>query len=235
VFIEIITLFPDSLRTAINESILLRAQRFGAVDFNIVQLRDYALDKHHTVDDKPFGGGPGMVMKTDVVARALHDLREKRKDPEPYVIFTSPQGKRLDQALVEELATKERLIILCGHYKGVDERVLESLIDMQISIGDYVLTGGEIPALVISDAVVRLLPNVLGDPDSAAGDSFSSGLLDHPHYTQPVVWEGKEVPEVLLSGHHAKIAKWRFEQAIERTKRLRPDLYDTWLKKQNKI
>ncbi|MBZ0266078.1 tRNA (guanosine(37)-N1)-methyltransferase TrmD [bacterium] len=229
--IEIITLFPESVCPMVNESILARAQRFGIVEFDIIQLRDYAEDKHNTVDDKPFGGGPGMVLKADVVARALDDLRTKRPELEPFVIFTSPQGDTFTQEIAEELSEFERITILCGHYKGVDQRVLDEYVDREISIGDYVLTGGEIPALAISDAIVRLVPGVLGDPESAAGDSFTRGLLDHPHYTQPASWNGVEVPDVLVSGHHANIEQWRSEQAIERTRKRRPDLYEKWLKK----
>ena len=232
--IEIITLFPDGVRTILNESILARAQRFGAVEIEYVQLREFAEDKHSTVDDKPLGGGPGMVLKAEPLDKAFKQLVEKRPTPKPFVLFTSPQGRRLDQSLVEELVLKPRLTILCGHYKGVDQRLLDRHIDMEVSIGDYILTGGELPAAVIVDSVVRLLPGVLGDPESAAGDSFSRGLLDHPHYTQPASWQGEEAPEVLLSGHHGNVEIWRQEQAVERTRALRPDLFEKWLAKLRK-
>ena len=232
--IEIVTLFPDGLKAILNESILARAQRFGAVDLEYLQLRDFAEDKHGTVDDKPFGGGPGMVLKADPIEKALDHLLEVRPDPKPMVLFTSPQGRKLDQELAEELAQQQRLTILCGHYKGVDQRLIDRRVDMEVSIGDYILTGGELPAAVMVDTVVRLLPGVLGDPESAAGDSFSRGLLDHPHYTQPASWKGEAAPEVLLSGHHQNVEQWRQEQAVERTRRLRPDLFEKWLAKQSR-
>jgi len=232
--IEIITLFPEGLKAILNESILARAQRFSAVDIEYVQLRDFTDDKHGTVDDKPFGGGPGMVLKADPIDKAFDHLLSKRPQPAPLTLFTSPQGRRLDQPLVEELVQHERLILLCGHYKGVDQRVLDRRIDLEVSIGDYILTGGELPAAVIIDAVVRLLPGVLGDPESAAGDSFTTGLLDYPHYTQPAIWQGESVPEVLISGHHARVEKWRHEQALQITREKRPDLLEQWQASQHK-
>ncbi len=230
--IEIVTLFPEGIGAILNESMLKRAVAAGSVEFHLIQLRDYATDKHSTTDDRPLGGGPGMVLKAEPIAKALADLREKRPEPKPHVILTSPQGRVLTQEIAEELTQRERLTFLCGHYKGVDQRVIDRFVDEELSIGDYILTGGELPAAVIVDSVVRLLPGVLGDPDSAAGDSFSSGLLDHPHYTQPAEWDGETAPEVLTSGHHANVAKWRLEQRIERTKSLRPDLYQRWLDRQ---
>ncbi|MBD3165727.1 tRNA (guanosine(37)-N1)-methyltransferase TrmD [bacterium] len=227
--IEIITLFPDGVRTMLSESMLARAQNAGAVDIEYVQLRKFATDKHGTVDDKPFGGGPGMVLKAEPVARALEHLSEKRPTPKPRVLYTSPQGRRFDQAHAEELAGEQRITILCGHYKGLDQRALDTLIDEEVSIGDFILTGGEPAAVVIVDAVVRLLPGVLGDPESARGDSFTRGLLDHPHYTQPADWRGLTPPEVLLSGHHAKVEQWRQEQAERATRERRPELYERWL------
>ncbi len=232
--VEIITLFPDGIRAMLNESMLARAQRFGAFELDLIQLRDYATDKHGIVDDKPFGGEPGMVLKVGPVARCLRSLKENRPEPEPFVIYTSPQGKKLDQGLAEELAEKPRLTLLSGHYKGLDQRAIDKFVNLEVSIGDYILTGGEAPAVVITDAVVRLLPGVLGDPESGKGDSFTTGLLDYPHYTQPAEWEGLAVPEVLTSGHHANIEKWRQEQAIDATKKLRPDLYKEWLKRIDK-
>lgn len=226
--IEIITLFPKGLRTMLNESIVARAQRFGKVRLEIVQLRDFATDRHGTVDDKPFGGGPGMVMKAEPVKRALDYLSARRPEPRPLVLYTSPQGQTLTQEMAEELAQVPRLQILCGHYKGLDQRAIDTLVDREISIGDYILTGGEPAAVVIVDAITRLLPDVLGDPESAAGDSFTRGLLDHPHYTQPAEWGGLTPPDVLLSGHHARIEAWRQQQAEERTEHLRPELYRRW-------
>jgi len=231
--IEIVSLFPEGIRTILNESILARAQRFGVVDIDFIQLRDFTEDKHNTVDDKPYGGGPGMVLKADPIAKAFESIEKKRPEPKPFVILTSPQGRTLDQDLVEELSQHDRLTILCGHYKGVDQRAIDRFVDMEVSIGDYIVTGGELPAAVIVDSVVRLLPGVLGDIESARGDSFSSGLLDFPHYTQPAEWRGEKVPDVLASGHHANIAKWQLEQAIDRTKTLRPDLYKRWLEKKD--
>lgn len=230
--IEIITLFPDSVQAMLDESMLERAQRFGKVDFDVVQLRAYATDKHGTVDDKPFGGGPGMVLKAEPLARALKDLLNKRPQPQPLVLYTSPQGRIFHQAMAQELAKVERLTLVCGHYKGLDQRAIDTLIDGEVSIGDYILTGGEPAAVVIVDAVTRLLPGVLGDFGSAEGDSFTRGLLDHPHYTQPAEWQGLKVPDVLTSGHHARVNEWRQQQAVERTRALRPDLYEKWLKKQ---
>ncbi len=230
--IDILTLFPDGVRTVLDESILARAQRFGIVEFNLVQLRDFTTDKHNTVDDKPFGGGPGMVLKAEPISKAIEAIKSNRPSIKPKVLLTSPQGRRLDQKYVEELACEERLLIICGHYKGVDQRAIDSFVDEEISIGDYVLTGGELPAAVIVDSVVRLLPGVLGDIGSAEGDSFTRGLLDHPHYTQPAVWEGTQVPDVLTSGHHKKIDEWRHDKSIERTKLLRPDLFEEWDKQQ---
>ncbi|MDP8207436.1 MAG: tRNA (guanosine(37)-N1)-methyltransferase TrmD [Candidatus Electryonea clarkiae] len=227
--IEIITLFPDGIRAMLNESIPARAQRFEAVEIELIQLRDFATDKHHTVDDKPLGGGPGMVLKVEPIANCIRHLRKTRPEPEPYIIYTSPQGRQLDQDLVEELAKKQRLTIICGHYKGLDQRAIDEFIDTEISIGDYILSGGEIPAVAIADSIIRLQPGVLGDAASAMGDSFTRGLLDHPHYTQPAEWEGIKAPDVLLSGHHAKIDEWREKQAVDRTKKLRPDIYEKQL------
>ncbi len=231
--IEIITLFPEGIGAILNESMLRRAERSGAVQFELVQLRDFTHDQHSTADDRPFGGGPGMVLKAQPIAEALEHLHKKRPDVEPHVILTSPQGRVLTQEIAEELTQRDRLTLICGHYKGVDQRAIDRFVDEELSIGDFILTGGELPAAVIVDSVVRLLPGVLGDPDSAAGDSFSSGLLDHPHYTQPADWDGEEVPDVLTSGHHANVEKWRLEKRIERTKKLRPDLYERWLASQS--
>jgi tRNA (guanine37-N1)-methyltransferase len=231
--IEIITLFPEGIGAILNESMLKRAENAGAVQFELVQLRDFTHDKHSTADDRPFGGGPGMVLKAQPIAEALEHLQHKRPDVKPHVILTSPQGRVMTQEVAEELTQRDRLTLICGHYKGVDQRAIDRFVDEEISIGDYILTGGELPAAVIVDSVVRLLPGVLGDPASAAGDSFSSGLLDHPHYTQPADWDGEDVPDVLTSGHHKNVEEWRLKKRIERTKKLRPDLYEHWLASQS--
>ena len=210
-----------------------RAQENGIVDLRIHNLRDWATDKHHVVDDAPFGGGQGMVMKPEPIFAAVEELQKtpnaQRSTPNaelqtPKVILMSPAGKRLDQKLAAELSRESHLIIVCGHYEGVDHRVIEHLVDVEVSIGDYVLTNGAIAAVVLVDAVVRLLPGVLGHEQSAADDSFSSGLLEAPQYTRPAEFRGRKVPEVLLSGNHAEIAKWRKEEALKRTRENRPDL-----------
>ncbi len=204
----------------LDSSILKRAQDKELAQLEAVDLRPYAQDKHHTTDDAPYGGGPGMVMKIEPIYRALEAMRT----PETKVVFMTPQGRPFTQKVAEELATEKHLILLCGHYEGVDQRVSDHLVDDEISIGDYVLTNGAIAALIITDAVVRLLPGVLGDSQSAVQDSFSTGLLDHPHYTRPEVFEGWGIPDVLKSGNHAAIAKWRKERALETTRERRPDL-----------
>lgn len=202
------------------ESILKRAQEKRLVDLEAADLRGWTTDRHRSTDDAPYGGGPGMVMTIEPIDKALSALRT----PDARVIFLSPQGRRFSHEIAEELSREKHLIFLCGHYEGVDQRVSEHLVDDEISIGDYVLTSGVLPALVITDAVVRLIPGVLGDIESARQDSFVAGQLDHPHYTRPENYRGWEVPGVLLSGNHAAIAKWRREQAAEATRRKRPDL-----------
>jgi tRNA (guanine37-N1)-methyltransferase len=218
--IDILTLFPEICRAPLNESMMKRAQENGAVDLRIHNLRDWTTDKHHVVDDAPFGGGQGMVMKAEPIFAAVEDLREQNSQ----VVLMSPQGRRFTQALAGEFSARPHLIIICGHYEGIDHRVIEHLIDAEISIGDYVLTNGAIAAVVFVDAVVRLLPGVLGHEQSAADDSFSGGLLEGPQYTRPSEFRGWKVPEVLLSGNHAAIAAWRKEQSLERTQKNRPDL-----------
>jgi tRNA (guanine37-N1)-methyltransferase len=224
--IDILTLFPEICRAPLSESIMKRAQENGIVDLRIHNLRHWATDKHHVVDDAPFGGGQGMVMKPEPIFAAVESLREKSeiRNPKSEIILMSPAGKRLDQKMATELSREEHLIIICGHYEGVDHRVIEHLVDLEISIGDYVLTNGAIAAVVLVDAVVRLLPGVLGHEQSAADDSFSAGLLETPQYTRPAEFRGWKVPEVLLSGNHAEIEKWRKAQALKRTKQNRPDL-----------
>jgi len=234
--IDIVTLFPEICRAPLNESMMKRAQEKDVVDFHIHNLRDWTTDKHHIVDDAPFGGGQGMVMKPEPIFAAVEDLRQQPSNVQrstsnvqlktPKVILMSPTGRRFDQQMAAQLSQESHLIIVCGHYEGVDHRVIEHLIDMEISIGDYVLTNGAIAAIVFVDAIVRLLPGTLGHERSAVDDSFSSERsgLEGPQYTRPAEFRGWKVPEVLLSGNHAEIAKWRKEQAIKRTRENRPDL-----------
>jgi tRNA (guanine37-N1)-methyltransferase len=218
--IDILTLFPEICRAPLSESIMKRAQENGIVDLRVLNLRDWTQDKHHIVDDAPFGGGPGMVMKPEPIFAAVESLRMKNSG----VVLMTPQGRTLTQSLATELSKHEHLIVICGHYEGVDHRVIEHLVDLEISIGDYVLTNGAIAAVVLVDAIVRLLPGALGHEQSAADDSFSGGLLEAPQYTRPAEFRGWKVPEVLLSGNHAEIEKWRKEQTIKRTRENRPDL-----------
>jgi tRNA (guanine37-N1)-methyltransferase len=225
--IDILTLFPEICRAPLNESMMKRAQENEIVDLRIHNLRDWTTDKHHVVDDAPFGGGQGMVMKPEPIFAGVEGLKQEASNAEiqkPTVILMSPAGKRLDQKMASELSKESHLIIICGHYEGVDHRVIEHLVDLEVSIGDYVLTNGAIAAVVLVDAVVRLLPGALGHEHSALDDSFSAELLEGPQYTRPADFRGWKVPEVLLSGNHAEIAKWRKEQALNRTKENRPDL-----------
>lgn len=221
--IDVVTLFPRMFEGVISESILRIAREQRAVEVAIHDLRDYTTDKHRKVDAPPFGGGPGMVIMADPVFRAVDALRAAGAE-ESTLVLLSPGGQPLTQALCRDLATKPGLILLCGHYEGVDERVVEGLKPLEISIGDYVLTGGEIPAMAVMDAVVRLLPGVLGCADSLREESFSEGRLEYPQYTKPREYRGLRVPEVLLSGHHSEIERWRREQAERRTRERRPDL-----------
>ena len=224
--IDILTLFPEICRAPLNQSIMKRAQENKIVELRIHNLRDWTTDKHHVVDDAPFGGGQGMVMKPEPIFTAVEELRaqSKIKNQKSKIILMSPAGRRLDQQLAAELSREKHLIIVCGHYEGVDHRVVEHLVDFEISIGDYVLTNGAIAAVVLVDATVRLLPGVLGHEYSAADDSFSEELLEAPQYTRPAEFRSWKVPEVLLSGNHAEIAVWRKEQALRRTRQNRPDL-----------
>lgn len=220
--IDILTVLPEMLESPLNCSILKRAQEKGLAQICIHNIRDYATDKHRKTDDYPFGGEAGMVMKIEPVDRLISELKSQRHYDE--VIFTSPDGETLTQPMANSLSMLENIIILCGHYKGIDYRIREHLITKEISIGDYVLTGGEIPAVVIADAVVRLIPGAIGDEQSALSDSFQDNLLAPPVYTRPADYKGWKVPEILLSGHEAKIAQWRHEESLARTRRLRPDL-----------
>lgn len=222
--IDILTLFPKMFDAVLGESIMKRAQAKGKAEIRVHNLRDWTDDAHRTADDKPFGGGAGMVMKIDPVWKALRDIKSQgQKVTRSKVILLTPQGKKLDQSLVKKLAKEKRLVLICGHYEGVDERVRE-LADAEISIGDYILTCGEIPAMVLIDSVVRLIPGVLGHDDSARFESFEYGLLEHPQYTRPAEFKGMSVPEVLLSGDHKKIEGWRKSEALDRTMKRRPDL-----------
>lgn len=221
--IDILTLFPDSLAGPLGTSIIGRAVQGGQVEILLHDIRDWATDRHRTVDDYPYGGGPGMLMKPDILGSAIEAVRSMAEQA-PVVLFT-PQGRSLTQALVEELARRPRLILFCGHYEGIDERVRLLHVEEEISIGDYVLTGGELPAMVLVDAVVRLLPGVL-DMSSLDQESFHQGLLEHPHYTRPASYAGLETPPVLLSGHHAEIARWRRRESLRRTLQRRPDLLE---------
>jgi tRNA (guanine37-N1)-methyltransferase len=219
--IDVITLFPEVVTVPLNASIMGRAQEKGALELRVHDLREHGRGKYRQVDDMPYGGGPGMVMRPEPIFAQIEAI----KTPQSRVIFMSPQGQRFDQRAAQRLSAEPHLIFLCGHYEGVDQRVVEALVDEELSIGDYVLTNGAIAAAVVVDAIVRLLPGVLGDEQSAVQESFGeSGLLDHPHYTRPAEFRGMKVPDILLSGDHAKVAKWRQEQALDRTRANRPDL-----------
>jgi tRNA (guanine37-N1)-methyltransferase len=222
--IDILTLFPEVCRAPLSESMMKRAQAGGLLDLRIHNLRDWTTDKHHVVDDAPFGGGQGMVMKPEPIFAAVEDLKSNIKNQTSKIILMSPAGRKLDQQLAAEFSSEAHLIIICGHYEGVDHRVIEHLVDVEVSIGDYVLTNGAIAAVVFVDAVVRLLPGVLGHEQSATDDSFSSGLLEGPQYTRPSEFRGWKIPDVLLSGNHAEIGAWRRAQARKRTQENRPDL-----------
>ncbi len=223
--IDIITLHPGLLEGPFRHSIVKRAIDKGLVEVHVHDLREYGLGKHRQVDDYPFGGGAGMVMRIEPVHQLIQELKLQRTYHE--VIYTAPDGELLDQPLANKLSLYGNLIILCGHYKGIDERIREHLVTMEISIGNYVLSGGELAAAVIADAVIRLIPGVLGDESSALSDSFQDGLVDAPVYTRPANYQGWEVPEVLLSGHQARIDAWRHEEALERTRKRRPDLLNS--------
>lgn len=217
---DILTLFPEMFDSIMNESIIGRAVENGYVEINPVNIRDFSKDKHNRVDDYPYGGGAGMVMQPQPIYDAYKSVVD---DEKVQVIYMSPQGKRLTQSVAQDLALNDRIVLLCGHYEGVDERVLEEIVTDEISIGDYVLTGGELPAMVVIDTVSRLIPGVLAE-DSTKEESFSDGLLEYPQYTRPIEFMGKRVPDVLVSGHHANIKKWRTEESYKRTLRKRPDL-----------
>lgn len=222
--IDLLTVLPEIFESPLGCSIIKRARNKGLVDIHVHNLRDYTTDRHRKVDDYPFGGEAGMVMQVAPIDRAITALKAERHYDE--VIFTSPDGETFDQHMANSMSMLENIIILCGHYKGVDYRVREHLITREISIGDYVLTGGELPAMVITDAIVRLIPGAIGDEQSALSDSFQDNLLAPPVYSRPADYNGWRVPDILLSGHQARIDQWRYDQAMERTRRLRPDLLD---------
>ena len=228
--IDILTLFPEMFSPVLGTSIPKRAAAKGLVSYHLTQLRDFAIDKHRSVDDRPFGGGPGMVMMCQTAFDAVDHIEKQGSRPATRVMLT-PQGRLLDQDTAQHLAQQERLLIMCGHYEGFDERIVEKLQPTEISIGDYVLSGGELAAMVLIDSIVRLIPGVLGHADSAVEETFADGLLEHPHYTRPPEYDGLRVPDVLLSGDHKKIAAWRDEQRKLRTKQRRPDLWEAYLKK----
>lgn len=221
-----LTLFPDMIRDGFQTSITGRAVENGILSLETVNIRDFSVNKHQRVDDYPYGGGAGMVMQAEPVYLAYESVA-KRLTKKPRVLYMSPQGKVFHQRMAEELAREEELVFLCGHYEGIDERVLEEIVTDEVSIGDYVLTGGELPALVMMDAISRLLEGVLHNEESAEFDSFSDNLLEYPQYSRPQNWRGKEVPEILLSGHHLNVEKWRREQSLLRTRKRRPDLLET--------
>lgn len=230
--ISILTVFPEMVRAPLQESILKRAQEKGILEIEVVNIRDFATDRHQTTDDYPYGGGPGMVMKPEPIYRALEAVCAGEPPPDQpmegrEIVLTTPAGERFTQAMAQELAQRKHLIIICGHYEGVDERIRELVVTREVSIGDYVLTGGELAALVMVDAIGRLVPGVLGGAESAAEESFSAGLLEYPQYTRPYEFRGRTVPDVLLSGHHGEVRRWRRRKSLERTLERRPDLLQT--------
>lgn len=226
---HVLTLFPEMIVQGMSESIMGRAQENGSISLEVVNIRDYAGNKHGQVDDYPYGGGAGMVMQPGPIYSAYEAVTEKLAK-KPRVLYMTPQGKTFSQSMARELAAEEDLVFLCGHYEGVDERVLEEIVTDHISIGDYVLTGGELPAMVMIDAISRLVDGVLHNDASAEYETFYRNLLEYPQYTRPVEFMGRRVPDILLSGHHANIEKWRLEQAVSRTRERRPDLYERYVK-----
>lgn len=221
---DILTIFPEIFRSPFDHSILKRGREAGLIEINLVDIRDFASDRHRTTDDYPYGGGSGMVMKPEPIAAALKDLEEKTGRGN--VVLLSPAGKRFDQRIARRLSTERHVVLICGRYEGVDERIRERFVDDEISVGDYILTGGEFAAMIIVDAVSRLIPGVLGCSESAEDESFTADLLEYPQYTRPPEFEGMKVPEVLVSGNHAEIAKWRRREALKKTIKVRPDLLD---------
>ena len=223
--IDIMTLFPDMCNAVLSESIIGRARQAGKVEINCVDIRNYTLDKHRRVDDKPYGGGIGMIMAPQPIYDFYKAICENM-GAKPHLIYLTPQGKTLTQQRVKELSKLDNLVLLCGHYEGIDERVIEELDPEEISVGDYVLTGGELPALILADSVSRMLPGVLSDDECFEEESHFNSLLEYPQYTHPSSWNGRDVPEILLSGHHAKVDEWRRQKSLERTYRRRPDMLE---------
>ena len=230
---HVLTLFPDMIIQGLNTSVVGRALKAGTIRLEAVNIRDYTLDKHGKVDDYPYGGGAGMLMQAQPVYDAFCAVRksiyERRGEVPVRVVYLTPCGKTFHQDMARELAKEEDLILLCGHYEGIDERVLEEIVTDEVSIGDYVLTGGELPAMVLVDTVSRMVPGVLGNQVSGESESFCKNLLEYPQYSRPEVWRDKRVPEILLSGDHAKVEEWRLEQSLERTSARRPELYESWV------
>lgn len=229
-FFHVLTLFPEMIMDGLNTSILGRAMENGIIQAEAVNIRDYTTEKHGKVDDYTYGGGAGMLMQAQPVYDCVNAVKERCKSTSR-VIYVTPQGSVFDQKMAVDFSKEEDLIILCGHYEGIDERVLEEVVTDYVSIGDYVLTGGELPAMVMIDCISRLVPGVLNNSVSAETESFDDGLLEYPQYSRPAVWMGKEVPPILLSGDHKKVDEWRLEQSIQRTKERRPDLYEKWLER----
>ncbi len=218
--ISVITLFPEVFEPILNSSILKRAQKKSLVEFELINLRDFGEGRHQVVDGRPYGGGPGMLFRADILAKAISSIVNRKS----YIVLTSASGKPYKQAKAREFSKIDHLIIVCGHYEGVDQRFIDKYVDEEISVGDFVLTGGEIPAMVIIDSITRLIPGVLEKPEAVENESFTENLLEGPQYTRPEVFEGKKVPKVLLSGNHAEIAKWRKASSLQKTKKIRPDL-----------
>lgn len=227
---HILTLFPEMFGGVLHDSMLGRAEKNNIIEFDIINIRDFAANKHNRVDDYPYGGGRGMVMQAEPIYRAYESICQKLSS-KPYVIYMSPKGRVFNQAKAVELSHMDNLVILCGHYEGVDQRIIDEIVDEEVSIGDYVLTGGEIPAMAVIDCVSRMIEGVLSNEDSFTDESHYSGLLEYPQYTRPPVFHGVEVPEVLLSGNHALIAKWRMEKSIEETAAKRPDMMEKYNQK----
>lgn len=229
--IEIATLFPEMCEAVLGESIVGRARKAGKIEVHCRQIREYTQDKHRRVDDTPYGGGMGMVMQCEPIYNCYMEVCDEM-GCKPHTIYMSPKGKVLTQQRAVELSKMDNILIICGHYEGVDQRVIDKIVDEELSIGDYVLTGGELPAMVLTDCVARMCEGVLSDDICFEEESIYSGLLEYPHYTRPEVWEGESVPSILLSGHHANIEKWRHEQSLELTKERRPDLYEAYINKE---
>lgn len=227
--IDIMTLFPEMCESVLNESIIGRARQQGAVEIECINIRDYTLDKHNRVDDAPYGGGMGMLMQTQPIYDCYEYIKKNSGGQNPHLIYMSPQGKTLTQERVKELAKMPHIVLLCGHYEGIDQRIIDEIVDEEISIGDYVLTGGELPALVLADSIARMIDGVLPNDEAKELESHYNGLLEYPQYTRPFEWHGEKVPDVLISGHHANIEKWRHEKSLEVTLKKRPEM----LKKAN--